>query len=283
MNMKTTFLALLMLFSAITLVGQAPFPKKEEIKQFMESKTCIVLEDDQFSSYNSYITKAVKAFWEITPYEFIDIADFNVRRLDPKYSFIVLTQTNFEKDKTNGLFNFINLVQGKDVKKLGEMPEICAIPLSFAGEDDLEYGYKLGAILSFMQNHAKMISDDPSLTGRKYLKYYNKYIPDVQKMTILVTQEDLVPEISSIDKIKAIYNNKIEIVTEDDIIKAIENKIPETVILHRVGPVGDRNSGMCFKMLIGTGDSNMYYYNEHKIDKVNPNGLLPADLKRLAK
>ena len=272
-----------MLFSAIILVGQAPFPKKEEIKQFMESKTCIVLEDDQFSSYNSYITKAVKAFWKITPYEFIDIADFNVRRLDPKYSFIVLTQTNFEKDKTNGLFNFINLVQGKDVNKLGEMPEICAIPLSFAGEDDLEYGYKLGAILSFMQNHAKMISDDPSLTGRKYLKYYNKYIPDVQKMTILVRQEDLVPEISSIDKIKAIYNNKIEIVTEDDIIKAIENKTPETVILHRVGPVGDRNSGMCFKMLIGTGDSNMYYYNEHKIDKVNPNGLLPADLKRLAK
>jgi hypothetical protein len=102
-------------------------------------------------------------------------------------------------------------------------------------------------------------------------------------MTILVRQEDLVPEISSIDKIKAIYNNKIEIVTEDDIIKAIENKTPETVILHRVGPVGDRNSGMCFKMLIGTGDSNMYYYNEHKIDKVNPNGLLPADLKRLAK
>ena len=86
------------------------------------------------------------------------------------------------------------------------MPEICAIPLSFAGEDDLEYGYKLGAILSFMQKHAHMISDDPSLTGRKYLKYYNKYIPDVQKKTILVKQEDLVPEISTIDKIKAIYN-----------------------------------------------------------------------------
>jgi hypothetical protein len=282
-DMKTTFITILILFSVSLLKGQAPFPNKEEIKQFTASKTCIVLEDDQFSAYNSLIRGAVKAFWNITPYEFIEVSEFNVRRLDPKYSFIVLTQTNFEKDKTNGLFNFINLLQGKDVNKLGELPEICAIPLSFAGEDDLEYGYKLGAILSFMQKHAQMISDDPSLTGRKYLKYYNKFIPDVQKKTILVKQEDLVPEISTINKIKAIYNNKIEIVTEDDIIKAIQDKAPNTVILHKVGPVGDRNSGYCFKMLIGTDDANMYYYNQHIIDKANPNGLLPADLKRLAK
>ena len=127
-----------------------------------------------------------------------------------------------------------------------------------------------------------MISEDPSLTGRKYLKYYNKYIPDVQNKTILVKEEDLSPEISTIDKIKAIYPNKIEIVSEDDIIKAIENKAPNTLILHKVGPVGDRNSGYCFKMLIGTDDSNMYYYNQHMIDKCNPNGLLPADLKRLS-
>jgi hypothetical protein len=26
-----------------------------------------------------------------------------------------------------------------------------------------------------------------------------------------------------------------------------------------------------------------YYYNQHTIDKSNPNGLLPADLKRLSK
>jgi hypothetical protein len=281
--MKTNFLAILMLFSTILLTAQAPFPNKEEIKQFTVSKTCVVLEDDQLSPYNSFIKAAVKAYWKITPYEFIETSEFNVRRLNPQYSFIVLTQTNFERDKSNGLFNFINLLQGKDVKKLGEMPEICAIPLSFAGVDDLEYGYKLGAILSFMQKHAQMISDDPSLTGRKYLKYYNKYIPDVQKKTILVNQEDLVPEIATIDQIKAIYSNKIDIVTEDDIVKAIENRAPNTVILHKVGPVGDKNSGYCFKMLIGTDDANMYYYNQHIIDKANPNGLLPADLKRLAK
>lgn len=185
LSMKLAFTGFVLLSLTMVLNGQAPFPSKEEIKQFNESKTCIVLEEDQLSVYNTYIKEAVKEFWTITPYEFIEVKDFNVRRLKPEYSFIVLTQTNFERDKSGTLYNYINLLQGKHGSKLGEMPEICAVPLSFASEDDLEYGYKLGAILSFMQKHASMISDDPSLTGRKYLKYYNKYIPEVANKTIL--------------------------------------------------------------------------------------------------
>jgi len=281
--MRTILFALVLLFSVVSLSGQAPFPSKDEIKQFTLSKTCVVLEDDPFSTYNAYIKDAVKAFWTITPFEFIEVKDFNVRRMKPEYSFIVLTQTTFEKDKSNSLFNFVNLLQGKKVSKLGEMPEICAVPLSFAGEDDLEYSYKLGAILSFMQKHASMISEDPSLTGRKYLKFYNKFIPEVHAKTILVKAEDLAPEIASLDNIKAIYSGSIEIVDEEDIVKAIENKTPNTLILHKVAPVGENNSGYCFKMLIGTDDANMYFYNQHLIDKSKPNGLLPSDLKQLAR
>jgi hypothetical protein len=282
--MKKYFSTVVIAFFSALIIGQAPFPDKDEIRQFTSSKTCVVLEDNPFSSFNSYIKDAMKEYWTITPYEFIKTTDFNVRRRKPEYSFIVLTETNFDKDKSRSSYNFINLLQGKNVSKLGEMPEICAIPLSFAGEEDIEYGYKLGAILSFMQKHAKMISEDPSLTGRKYLKYYNKFVPEVMGKTILIKQEDLTPEINTPEKIKAIYSNKIEIVTEEEIVKAITNKLPNTLILHKVGPVGERkNEGYCFKMLIGTDDANMYYYNQHLIDRKNPNGLLPADLRRLAR
>ena len=271
------------LLAAVT-AGQAPFPSKDEIKQFGASKTCVVLEEDPFSSFNAYIKEAMKEFWKVTPYEFIPLKEFNLRREKPAYSFIVLTQTNYEKDKTHSVYNFINLLLGKDVDLLGDMPEICAVPLSYAGEEDTEYAYKLGAILSFMQKHAQLIMEDPSKTGRKYLKYYNENVPEVMNKTILVKQEDLAPQINTIDKIKAVYSKKIEIVPEEEIVKAIENKAPNTVILHKVGPVGEKqNEGYCFKMLIGTDDANMYYYNMHTIDKSNPNYFLPADLKRLAR
>jgi hypothetical protein len=283
--MKKSFLFLPLFSLTLILCSQAPFPGKDEIKQFSVSKTCVVLEDDPFSSFNAYMKDAMKEFWNVTPFEFIDVREFNLRRTKPEFSFIVLTETNFDKDKSNAVFNFINLLQGKKVNKLGEMPEICAIPLSFAGEDDIEYGYKLGAILLFMQKHAQLIMEDPSKTGRRYLRFYNENIPEVVKRTILVTEEDLAPAISSAERLKAVYNGKIEIVTEDEIIKAIESKAPNTVILHKVGPVGEGRdrAGYCFKMLIGTDDSNMYYYNQHLIDKNNPNGFLPADLKRLAR
>ena len=279
--MRTLLSSFMFLFPVLILTGQAPFPDKDEIKQFEASKTCIVLEDDPFSSYNIYIKEAVKACWKITPYEFITVKDFNVRRLNPAYSFIVITQTNFDLDRSHGLYNFLNLLQGKDVDKLSEMPELCALPLSFAGVSDLVYSYKLGAIVSFMQKHAQKISEDPSLSLRKYLKYYNKNIPGIKNKTILVEQDDLTPEISTIKKIKKYYSGSIEIVTDDEIIKAIENKNPDTVILHKVGPMGDRDSGYCFIMLIGTDDSELYYYDLHMVDKDNPNGLLPDDLKRL--
>lgn len=281
--MRTLFFSLVYFIPVLILSGQAPFPDKDEIKQFDASKTCVVLEDDPFSSYNIYIKEAVKACWKITPYEFISVKDFNVRRLNPAYSFLVITQTNFDMDKSHGLYNFLNLLQGKNVNKLSEMPEICAIPLSFAGVSDMIYSYKLGAIVSFMQKHAQKISEDPSLSLRKYLKDYNQNIPGIKNRTILVEQDDLTPEISTIAKIKRIYSGNIEIVTDDEIIKAIENKTPGTVILHKVGPMGDRDSGYCFIMLIGTDDSELYYYNLHMVDRANPNGLLPADLKRLEK
>lgn len=281
--MKTIICAIAMLLTSSILVGQSYFPTKDEIKQFTVSKTCVVLEEDPFSSYNAFIKEAVKVYWKITPYEFIDANEFNNRRKDPGYSFIVLTQTNYERDKSNTLYNFINLLQGKKVGLIGDMPQICAIPLSFAGEEDTEYSYKLGAILLFMQKHAQMISEDPSSIGRKYLKFYNKNIPELANKTILVKQEDLAPEIGTIDKIQAIYKNKIEIVSEEEIVKAIENKTPNTLILHKVGPVEGKKAGYCFKMLIGCDDADMYYFHHHLIEADAPNGLLADDLKRMSK
>ncbi len=281
--MKKTIAALPLVLLSVLLAGQAPFPARNEIRQFSVSTTCVVLEDDPFSFFNSFIKDAVREYWTLTPIEFIDGEEFGLRRNNPDYSFIMLTETTFDKDKSGSVFNFINLVQGKHVRDIGKMPEICSVPLSPAGEDDLDYGYKMGAILLFMQEHAALIVAEPSKTGRRFLGFYNENIPLVIDRTILVRQEDLSPEIADPEKIKAIYPGKIEVVTEEEMIRAIEEKTPETVVLHKVGPSGDAEEGYCFKMLIGTDDAVMYYYNSHRIDGQNPNGLLPADLKRLAR
>lgn len=281
--MKKAIAVLPLALISLLLAAQAPFPSKNEISQFSSSTTCVVLEDDAFSPFNAFIKKAMEEFWTITPFEFIDQDEFEIRMKKSDYSFIMLTETTYDKDKSGSAFNFINLVQGKYVNRISALPEICAVPLSSSGEDDLDYGYKLGAVLLFMQKHAGLIMEDPSKTGRRYLKFYNENIPSVLARRILVKQDDLSPAIGDQDKIRAIYSGKVEIVTEEEIVKAIQERSPSTVILHKVGPSGDVTGGYCFKMLIGTDDSNMYYYNSHTVDDSNPDGFLPSDLKRLAR
>jgi len=129
--MKRALPVVLMLFFSALVNGQAPFPTQDEIKQFASSKTCVVKENDALSSYNVYISDAMKEYWKITPFEFITEAEFNVRRLNPSYSFIVLTETNFDKDKSNSVYNFVNLLQGKDVQLLGDREKCIS-----AGIDD---------------------------------------------------------------------------------------------------------------------------------------------------
>ncbi|MDX9812243.1 MAG: hypothetical protein RBU28_07635 [Bacteroidales bacterium] len=279
--MRYLGLPVLLFLSVLSVAAQPPFPGREDIANFMKSTTCVVLEDDAFSAYNILIKEAVTEFWDIRPYEFITEEEFDERRRDPSFSFIVLTETTYDRDKSGSAYNNLNLLQGKKVGGINQMPEICVIPLSSSSEEDIDYGYKTGAVLRFIQRHALMISESPSVTGRRYLRYYNRNIPLIAQKTILARESDLAPSVNTAEKIKALYPNSFSIVDEEEIIRAIEERRPGTLVLHRVGPVGDDGAGYCFKMLIGADDSEMYYYDQHLIDAANPNGLLPSDLKRL--
>ncbi|MCA1740915.1 MAG: hypothetical protein LC630_00270 [Bacteroidales bacterium] len=280
---RTTLTALLILSSLVATAQQRPYPTVEDAEKFRSSVTCVVLEENPFSFYNVEIKSAVAKYWKVTPVKFITESEFNVTRTDPSLSFIVLTITNFSNDKSGSAYDFINLLLGADVENLDELPEFCAIPLSFAGAPEEEYSYKLGLIIRFMQFHADMVIKNPTTSALRYLKYYNKNVPDIGGKTILVRAEDLAPEINTEARIKAHYPNKVRIVDEEEIIRAIDEKEKDVLIVHKVGPDGVKQTGTCMKMLLGTDDAVMYYYDSHLVDSRNANGMLVSDLKRLAR
>jgi len=281
--MKNIFLLPLLLLP-VSLSAQAPYPTADEGKIMLNSTTCIVLENSPFSMYNPAIREAVKEAWTITPYEFIDIQEFNNRRSDPSFSFLVLLDTEYEKDKTGSTFAFVNLLLGKKVKNIEEMPEFCAIPIDFAGEDaDADYGYKLELVIRFIQQHAQVVVDNPKNSGVRFLKYYNKFVSEVVNKTILAREEDMVSSLKSVEEIKKLYPYPFMIVSEEEIMTAVSEKRPGTLILHKVGPPEELTGAYVFKMLIGTDDARMYYFNNHKVSDKNPNGFLPADISRISR
>jgi exonuclease I len=70
---------------------------KQQIGMFKNSKTCVVLENG-LSVYNGYIKDAVNRYWKSTEYEFIDQTEFEKRRINSKYSFLVLMDAVYDKD-----------------------------------------------------------------------------------------------------------------------------------------------------------------------------------------
>lgn len=281
--MKNVLLIVAMLMPAALSAQQRPYPTFDDAEKFKKSTTCIVKEDDPFSFYNAEIKDAVDKYWKVTPVKYITTEEFNVMRNDPSYSFIVLTITNFSNDKSGSTYDFLNLLLGADVEELDQLPEFCAIPLCFSGAPEEEYSYKLGLIIRFMEYHAELVMKNPTLSALRYLKYYNRNVPSIKDKTIFVRQDDLAPEVNTPEKIAAYYPYKVRIVDEDEIIRAIEEKQKDVLIVHKVGPEGVKQTGTCMKTLIGTDDAVMYYYDSHMVDSKNASGLLVADLKRLAR
>jgi hypothetical protein len=262
--------------------AQSPFPEPSQIEYFYSTKTLVVLESQMFSTYNAFIKGAMKEYWDITEYEFITSDEFETKRKDPQYSFIVLTETKFDKDKSGSVYNFINLLLGTRVGRIEDMPEMCAIPLSIANTDEFDYTFKVGMVLRFMQAHVKHLSEDPSIKGKKYLKYYNQFIPELPDKTILVSADDLEEDVLSQKTNPKIFPQNLKILTEEEVNAAIVSRSENSVILHKVGPEGG-SGGICFKMLIGTDNGMMYFYGEHTITPKNKNGLLVNDIKRIGR
>jgi len=279
---KISLIGIAVLFSLI-VTAQRPYPTLLDLARFSKTTTCVVLEDNDFSFFNPEIKDAVKKYWKVTPYKFITTAEFSEISTDSTLSFLVLTMTNFSNDKSGTSFDYLNLLLGAEVTNIDMLPEFCTIPLSFSGSDDVEYSYKFGLVVRFIQQHAANLIKEPNNKALKYLKYYQKNIPLIKDKTILIRQVDLDPALNNEEILKEYYPYPIKIVDEEVIMNAIETKEPGVLIFHKVGPPPEKKSGTCIKMLIGTDDAVMYYYDTHMVDSKYPNGILISDLKRIAR
>ena len=276
----STCLALIGLHNAFS---QITYPTPQDAAKLMNTITLVVLEDNMFSSFNSSIKTVVNEFWDITEFEFISAKEFNEKRRDEQYSFLVPIQTSFQKDKSNTQWVFLNLLLGAKTKAIAGMPEFCSIPLYVISEEEEEYGYYLPLIIQFIQKRVAQIKENPDMESLENLTYYNKNIPMLENKTIFVLENDLSPEINTIKKIAENYPNKIKIVTSDEMGEVIKAKSGNIVVLHSVGPGTAEDVGRCYKMLFGADDSKMYFFDYHTINPKRPDGLLSRDLKRLCR
>jgi hypothetical protein len=279
---KIVFLTLLVSF-CISSFAERNLVRSEDVKAFLKSTTYVVLEENPMSGYNFKIKDAVEKSWKITPFKFITTKEFESMRNDIEKSFLVLVQMKFDKDKIPAVYNFLSLSMGAAVKKITDMPDVCSVPLSYFSVPEDDYIYKIEGLIRFMQNHIKIIDQNPTLIKSNIFEYYNKNIKDIKGKELWVLENDLEKSTRALAEIRKNYSYTVKVVTSENIEKAIAEKNPNVVYLHKVGPSGTRLQARCYKIVMGAGDDQIYYFDYHTITKSEGDGLLNSDFKKMGR
>lgn len=283
MNMKAV--SFLTVFAFISVIAQSQYvPTKADIDRFYKSKTFVVMEENPMLEYNLVIKNVMGREWKLTDVEYTSYKEFAEKlRFNPNYSFLVMTQVSFDKDKTGARYKFLHVLLGSDANEIKDMPEVCSVPIAYRNVEEQSYIYKLSTLLRFIQNHIELINRDPSIISSNVFKYYNKNIKDISSKTLYLVKEELAPDVNTIAKIKKVYPYKFKLTTREEIGQLIVDRDPNAVFLHKVGPEGTHLSARCYKIIVGAADSNFYYFDYHMINKKKPDGLLKKDFKKMAK
>jgi hypothetical protein len=283
MNMKKILAGFVFMVLGGIALSQSYVPSREDIDAFYTTKTLVVLEDNPLLEYNYIIKKIMEQEWTITEYDFIPSGEFEEKRKDPQYSFIYLAQVTFDNDKTDAAYRFLHLSLGGDYFRMNEMPDIVAVPLAYYNVEEDNYAYKLAVLVRFMQNHARLIREHPEIISANVFKHYNDNIKDIRDKTLYILESELSKDVNSAARIKKVYPYKFKIATKEEIEQAIEERNPDVVFLHKVGPEGTKINARCYKVIIGAADANFYYFDFHKISDKDPDGFLESDFKNLVK
>jgi hypothetical protein len=275
---NSLLLSTALLLIATVNLAQNPMADKQQTGLFKNSKTCVVLESGTIS-YNIFIKDAVEKHWNTTDYEFIDKKEFEERRFDSRYSFLVLLKGKDDKDPGGVSYDYLSLVLGSGAPEISDMPEFVSIPLAYSDDKNAEYGYAIPAIVKFIQRHVRVLENKRFLIKLFDLKYYN-ISKDFRDKALLLSKEHMADEVGTLFKIKDAYPNYVELLTIQTLEERLTGNPENTLFLHHVGPGDLAGVGKCFEMIFDV-EGNLYYYNHRQITNATEDGFNKKDLKRI--
>ena len=273
--------SLLLCFGSVW--AQFEVPTADVIKVFFKTKTCFIIDDNPFSEVNIQLKSAAQKFWELTPFEFISVDEFEKRKKSSTYSFVSVDDVYFDSDKNSTKYKFLCVYLGGNFKTESNMLQLCTIPLAYSEQEENEYAYKIGTLLILAQNHIELVKNNPNLKKSNIIDYYNNNNKGkLQNKTLYLKANEVDKKINNQTAFKQLYPYSFKFVSQDDIEKAIDEKASDVVFLHKVGP-GKKHGYHTYEIFLGTADATIYYYDYHTVDENNPDVLLEKEVKKMVK
>lgn len=258
-------------------LGQAQITtRREKLKDFTSKTTKVVLTGDEF--LDEAVKESVAATWTVSPYEFCSNEEFQNLKENADFYFLMVVKGQFRRESEPGI-DMLTLVKGGEGadKSINDMFEVVSFPLRSTEDPSGREFVLLPAFLKIIQEHTT------SLTDTEMKAYSNIGAKDSKRLRIkriFFWAEDFAPQVDEQTK---------RSLDEDILIKEDEDEVDEifsegtfnTVVSYVVAPSEPVNGSICYKMLIGSDNHELYYFKKHKITAKSGKGFLSSDIKSI--
>lgn len=253
--------------------------KKVKISDFTQKTTMVVLTGNMF--YDSSLEDEIVARWNVSPYGFCSLEEFEQMKGSEEYYFLLSTKGQFKKETEPGL-QFLTLVKGgkKAEGGIAEMLEVVSLPIASADDPSGRETVFLPVFLDIIQAHA-LESMDNDISGYTGLSNYSLNLHKTGDMVIVFSEDDLSSEITE-DTIESIFDDEMLVKTEDEADDYLAKEGSNVALSYVAVPTDAKAGSYCYKMLIDSYSHTLYYFKKHKITKKAGAGFLAEDIKRIA-
>ena len=276
-TLKLLALAIAGLLVTTEIFGQVQITtRREKLKDFTSKTTKVVLTGDEF--LDEAMKESVAATWTVSPYEFCTNDEFQKLKTDANFYFLMVVKGQFRRESEPGI-DMLTLVKGGEGAdtSINDMFEVVSFPLRSSEDPSGREFVLLPAFLKIIQSHTT------GLTETEMKAYSSIGAKDSKKLRIkriFFWSEDFAPQVDEQTK---------RSLDEDILIKEDEDEVDEifsegtfnTVVSYVVAPSEPVNGSICYKMLIGSDNHELYYFKKHKITAKNGKGFLTSDLKAI--
>ncbi|MGN1045940.1 MAG: hypothetical protein ACI4QG_02480, partial [Candidatus Cryptobacteroides sp.] len=214
MKKISTIVALLLAVPVIVSAQAQITTKKMKLEDFSAKTTKIVLSGNPF--LDTGLEEAVKNVWEISPFEFCTLEEFNQLKGKEDYYFLMTVLGKFRKEAEPGL-TMLSLVKGgKGAEKgLDKMLEVVTVPLCSADFPSGREIVFLPALLDIIQEHV-LASMDKDYNAYGGLSSSTRNIDKAASAIKVFSEDDLTDAAAEVVRKYETESGSVRLVTEDD-------------------------------------------------------------------
>jgi len=251
MNIKLLIPVLLLLILPFTSFCQFGNGGSKAVKKLKNTETLVIL--GYSDAYNDAIKEAFEKHWTFTKFKFISGPQYKKYCNSSNYSFVQLL-TIKDWQFTREQYDDIGIVMGGRCKTA---PEDMVVYANMDVYDDGYYRLECKRAVQLMQHYLEIAMNKnlPKDNDKEIINYYASKHKAMSGKTLILSPQDLRPEIREIDKVKKHYDHAVRMETNLFIDRAVWKE--EKGLLYTIYVFDLR--GYSYHLVISTEDNEILY------------------------